>query len=143
MTDKEMVIKRITDSELLRLPFGSKIKVIWHNSMHHHKNSEYYGVIFGNKIGYEDGFIDDVRTIAECVFNDWCMVYILDEMDLSTINLTDTIRDIHDNVANEMYCKGIDDFAEKMKELSEAGEISVFCWNRIVDGISEKLKEQK
>ena len=26
-------------------------------------------------------------------------------------NLKDTIRDIHDNVAQEMYCKGIDDFA--------------------------------
>ena len=27
------------------------------------------------------------------------------------INLKDTIKDIHDSVANEMYCKGIDDFA--------------------------------
>ena len=26
-------------------------------------------------------------------------------------NLKDTIKDIHDSVANEMYCKGIDDFA--------------------------------
>ena len=30
-------------------------------------------------------------------------------------NLKDTIRDIHDNVAREMYCKGIDDFAKKLK----------------------------
>lgn len=36
--------------------------------------------------------------------------------------------------------KAIDDFAEKMKELNETGEISVFCWNRIVDGIAEQLK---
>ena len=70
----------MTDSELLGLPLGSKIKVIWHNSTHHHKNDEYYGVIFGDKIGYDDGEFDDTRTIAECVFNDWCMVYILEEM---------------------------------------------------------------
>ena len=50
-------MKRITDSELLELPFGSKIRVIWHNSNHHPKNDEYYGIIFGNKIGYEDGKI--------------------------------------------------------------------------------------
>ena len=25
-------------------------------------------------------------------------------------NLKDTIKEIHDNIANEMYCKGIDDF---------------------------------
>ncbi len=39
-----------------------------------------------------------------------------------------------------MYNKAIDDFAKKMKELCEVGEISVFGWNRIVDGIAEQLK---
>ena len=41
----------------------------------------------------------------------------LDEYDKHVIeqykadtNLKDTIREIHDNVAREMYCKGIDDF---------------------------------
>ena len=31
-------------------------------------------------------------------------------------NLKDTIRDIHDNVAQEMYCKGIDELVQKVKE---------------------------
>ena len=31
-------------------------------------------------------------------------------------NLKDTIREIHDNVAREMYCKGIDDLTEKLKD---------------------------
>ena len=31
-------------------------------------------------------------------------------------NLKDTIREIHDKVAQEMYCKGIDDFVKKIKE---------------------------
>ena len=30
--------------------------------------------------------------------------------------LKDRIRDIHDNVAHEMYCKGIDDFANYLVE---------------------------
>lgn len=70
-------MKRITDRELRELPFGSKIRIIWHNSKHHEKGKEYYGVIFGGKIGYEDGKIDDIRIIAECMFNDCCMAYLM------------------------------------------------------------------
>ena len=51
------------------------------------------------------------------VLNKW-----LDEYDKHVIeqykadtNLKDTIREIHDNVAQEMYCKGIDDFVEKVE----------------------------
>ena len=47
----------------------------------------------------------------------------LDEYDKNVIeqynadtNLKDTIREIHDNVAQEMYCKGIDDVVIKIKE---------------------------
>ena len=47
----------------------------------------------------------------------------LDEYDKHVIeqykadtNLKDTIRDIHDNVAREMYCKGVEHFAFLMKE---------------------------
>ena len=29
-------------------------------------------------------------------------------------NLKDTIRDIHDNVAQEMYCKGVDDLCNEI-----------------------------
>ena len=31
-------------------------------------------------------------------------------------NLTEVIREIHDGVAREMYCKGIDDFAKYIRE---------------------------
>lgn len=72
-------MKRITDSELLELGFGSKIRVIWYNSNLHPKNAEYYGVIFGDKIGYEDGEFDDIMTIAECVFTNQCIVYLFTE----------------------------------------------------------------
>lgn len=72
-------MKRITDVELLELGLGSQIRIIWHNSPHRDKNEEYYGVVFGKKIGWEDSAVDDLRTIAECMYNDWCMVYLLTE----------------------------------------------------------------
>ena len=31
-------------------------------------------------------------------------------------NLTEMIREIHDGVAKEMYCKGVDDFLKKICE---------------------------
>ena len=60
---------------------------------------------------------------CERILNEW-----LDEYDKHVIeqykadtNLKDTIRDIHDNVANEMYCKGIDDFANWLVEQGVLG----------------------
>ena len=70
-------MKRITHEELNELPFGSMIRVVWHNSCNHGSTEEYYGVIFGNMIGYEDGKIDNVRTIAEAAYNNQCLVYLM------------------------------------------------------------------
>ena len=36
-------------------------------------------------------------------------------------NLTEMIREIHDGVAREMYCKGIDDFANWLVEQGISG----------------------
>ena len=57
---------------------------------------------------------------------DYCQAKLnefLDEYDKHVIeqykadtNLKDTIREIHDNVSREMYCKGIDDFANWLVE---------------------------
>ena len=71
-------MKRITAGELLDLKFGTKIRVVWHNSEGHKKNKERYGVIFGHKIGYEVGLTDEKRIIAECMRKDWCMVYVIE-----------------------------------------------------------------
>ena len=73
--------------------------------------------------------------LSDCTYNcvildscdcDYCNVKLnelLDEYDKHVIeqykadtNLKDTIREIHDNVAKEMYCKGIDDFANYLVE---------------------------
>ena len=52
-------------------------------------------------------------------------------------NLKDTIREIHDNVAKEMYCKGIDDLTEKLKDYFVIPHDI-----RVIEMIAEQLKEQ-
>lgn len=74
---EESNMKRITEEQLKELPFGSMIKVIWNDSCYHKPDEEYYGIIFGDKIGYEDGKIDSVFTIAESMYNNCCMVYLM------------------------------------------------------------------
>ena len=58
-----------------------------------------------------------------CDYCDVKLNELLDKYDKNVIeqykadtNLKDTIREIHDNVAQEMYCKGIDDVVIKIKE---------------------------
>ena len=68
----------------------------------------------------------------------------------ANINLSDTIRDIHDNVANEMYCKGIDDFSILMKRTLKCYWSKTKINDRIYsilfdecDRIAEELKEME
>ena len=54
--------------------------------------------------------------------------------------LKDTIREIHDNVAQEMYCKGVDDLCTEISSYFTYGH----CGNIIdVFEVAEKLKENK
>ena len=69
----------------------------------------------------------------------------LDEYDKHVIeqykadtNLKDTIREIHDNVAQEMYCKGIYDLTEKLKDYFVIPHDA-----RVIEMTAEQLKEQK
>ena len=52
-------------------------------------------------------------------------------------NLKDTIREIHDNVAREMYCNGIDDLTEKLKDYFVIPHDA-----RVIEMTAEQLKEQ-
>ena len=69
----------------------------------------------------------------------------LDEYDKHVIeqykadtNLKDTIREIHDNVAQEMYCKGIDDIVKIIKERVGMD----WEWDfYFIEEIAEKLKK--
>ena len=82
------------------------------------------------------------------VLNKW-----LDEYDKHVIeqykadtNLKDTIREIHDSVANEMYCKAIDEFVkkicEKYTEEEGKGNYKQYCCEikQNIADIAEQLK---
>ena len=63
---------------------------------------------------YESCNCDDCNRVLE----EWLYDYekhVIEQYNADT-NLKDTIRDIHDNVAQEMYCKGIDEFANWLVE---------------------------
>ena len=73
---------------------------------------------------YPNACINDCRFIgcSQCneKLNEWFDEYdkhVIEQYKADT-NLKDTIREIHDNVAQEMYCKGIDDLTEKLKEMA-------------------------
>ena len=58
-------------------------------------------------------------------------------------NLTEVIREIHDGVAKEMYCKGIDDFVKFASDMptveTEDGTIRPMR----LEEMAEKLKEME
>ena len=64
--------------------------------------------------------INDCRFIgcSQCdeKLNEWLDKYdkhVIEQYNADT-NLKDTIKDIHDNVSREMYCKGIDDLCNEI-----------------------------
>ena len=52
-------------------------------------------------------------------------------------NLKGTIKEIHNNVAREMYCRGIDDLREKLKDYFVIPHNA-----RVIEMTAEQLKEQ-
>lgn len=61
---------------------------------------------------YESCNCDDCNRVLE----EWLYEYdkhVIEQYKADT-NLKDTIKDIHDNVAQEMYCKGIDDLCNEI-----------------------------
>ena len=84
---------------------------------------------------YESCNCDDCNRVLE----EWLDEYdkhVIEQYKANT-NLKDTIKDIHNNVANEMYCKGIDDM------FNEIGTYRMYDeYGNVVDvlGIAQKLK---
>ena len=60
-------------------------------------------------------------------------------------NLTEMIREIHDGVAREMYCKGVDDFVKFASTMptveEEDGEIRPMWLEEIAEQLKEKYNE--
>ena len=76
---------------------------------------------------------------CEVKLNEWLDEYdkhVIEQYKTYTI-LNDTIREIHDNVAQEMYCKGVDDLCNEMSTYRMYDE-----YGNVIDAleIAEKLK---
>lgn len=73
------------------------------------------------------------------ILNKWLDEYdkhVIEQYKANT-NLKDTIRDIHDNVAHEMYCKGVDDLCNEISTYRMYDE-----YGNVIDvlDIAQKLK---
>ena len=84
---------------------------------------------------YESCNCDDCNRVLE----EWLYDYekhVIEQYKADT-RLNDTIREIHDNVAREMYCKGIDDLCNEISTYRMYDE-----YGNVVDvlEIAEKLK---
>ena len=92
------------------------------------------GVATGEKIvNVPDEVVKQIRAEA---INDYYNT--LNEKINTDTRLKDTIREIHDNVAKEMYCKGIDDLTERLKDYFVISHDA-----RVIEMIAEQLKEKK
>ena len=91
-----------------------------------------------------DKLLNLICDVYPCVnfnlfFNNWLDKYdkhVIEQYKADT-NLKDTIREIHDNVSREMYCKGIDDLTEKLKDYFVIPHDA-----RVIEMMAEQLKEQ-
>ena len=106
--------------------------------------------------------INDCRFIgcSQCneKLNEWFDEYdkhVIEQYKADT-NLKDTIREIHDRVANEMYRKGIDDFMKALITMYERYDIddvfktsdtysytnACYIFEHYIKEIAKQLKEQ-
>ena len=94
---------------------------------------------------------------CEVKLNEWLDDYdkhVIEQYKADT-NLKDTIREIHDNVAQEMYFKGIDDFMKALITMYERYDIDAvfessdtysytnacYIFEHYIKEIAEELKE--
>ena len=90
---------------------------------------------------YDCCIADDDYDCDKCkrLTKEWFDEYdkqIIEQYKANT-NLKDTIKEIHDNVAREMYCRGIDDLTEKLKDYFVIPHDA-----RVIEMTAEQLKEQ-
>ena len=61
----------------------------------------------------------------------------------NNLNLTEVIKEIHDGVAREMYCKGIDDFVKFANTMPTVEEDDGTIRPMWLEEMAKQLKEQK
>jgi len=107
MANSVLGIRKIeTSDEISYLPLGSVIKVIWHKSDCYEEGEEYFGVKYGDKVGWEDGHSDEVETLIVGMKNNCCEIYLTDDKVLALEHLyqvcTKNIEDIQSDSIDKM-----------------------------------------
>ena len=87
-------------------------------------------------IADDDSDCDKCKRLTKEWFDEYDK-HVIEQYKADT-NLKDTIREIHDNVAREMYCMGIDDLTEKLKDYFVIPHDA-----RVIEMTAEQLKENK
>lgn len=78
--DNVFGIRKIeSPDELVFMPLGSKIKVIWHKSDCCEEGEENFGVKYGDKAGWEDGSSSELQTLMSGISTHYCSVYLADD----------------------------------------------------------------
>lgn len=95
-----------TSDELSYMPLGSVIKVIWHKSNCYEEGEEYFGVKYGDKVGWEDGSSDELETLILGINSSSCDAYLADDKVLALNHLyqicMENIEDIKSANTNGM-----------------------------------------
>ena len=71
---KECGLGKITEQELMNLPFATKVKTVWQDD-----GLELLGVIFGDKIGYESGFMYRKNIMSNSMKSGLCTTYLMEQ----------------------------------------------------------------
>lgn len=112
--DNALGIRRIeSPNELVYMPLGSKIKVIWHKSDCYEEGEENFGVKYGDKVGWEDGSSGELQTLMSGISNHCCSVYLADDKILALDHLY------------EICMKNIEDI--QSKDVGKMDELSHGC----------------
>ena len=87
-------------------------------------------------IADDDYDCDNCKRLTKEWFDEYDK-HVIEQYKADT-DLKDIIKDIHDNVAQEMYCKGIDDLTERLKDYFVISHDA-----RVIEMIATQLKENK
>lgn len=129
MDNNVLGIRKIdSPDELVYMPLGSKIKVIWHKSDRYEEGEECFAVKYGDKIGWEDGSSDELQTLISGINNHCCIVYLADDKVLALDHLY------------EICMKNIEDIRSKhVEKMNDCSYGSILAYTELEHKIHELL----